>query len=95
MRSVREDLEAQLAADDAFVKWARAEEAWDAVKWVLSRDPNIGVPLSEGSRIRAFTSVGGWAYDMPTIVVIYETDLQYITIKSAKFEDAALPAGRA
>ena len=94
MRSVREDTEAQIAADDAFERWLRAKECWDAVKWVLARDPNIGTPLSEGSLVRVFTYVGGWAYDMPTIVVLYEVDPQYVTIKSARFETAELPAGR-
>jgi hypothetical protein len=95
MRSVREDPEAAAAADDAFDKWARAEEAWDSVKWVLARDPSVGMPLTEGGRLRAFTYVGGWAYDMPTIVVLYEVDAHYVTIKSAKFETAVSPAGKA
>jgi hypothetical protein len=95
MRSVREDPEAATAADDAFLKWARAVEAWDAVKWVLARDPNVGVPLTEGSTLRAFTYVGGWAYEMPTIIVLYEVNAQYVTIKSAKFETAESPAGKA
>jgi hypothetical protein len=95
MRSVREDTEASATADDAFLKWARAEEAWDAVKWVLARDPNVGIPLTEGSALRAFTYVGGWAYDMPTIIVLYQVDAQYVTKKSAKFETAESPAGKA
>jgi hypothetical protein len=95
VRSVREDFEAQAAADDAFEKWARAQESWDAVKWVLARDPSIGIPLTEGSRLRAFTYVGGWAYEIPTIVVLYEVDAQFVTIKSARFQDAESPAGKA
>ena len=95
MRSVREHTEAVAAADDAFLKWTRAEDAWDSVKWVLARDPNVGVPLTEGSTLRAFTYVGGWAYDMPTIIVLYEVDAEYVTIKSAKFQTAESPAGKA
>ena len=86
MRGVIEDTDAHNAADDAFEKWARAEEAWDMLKWVLSRDPTKGDPLTEGGKVRSFTFPGAVAYDMPTIIVIYVFNDDLVTIKSAKFE---------
>ena len=96
MRDVRESPEAQDAADEAFERWTRAEDAWEAIKWALSRDPFLGTPLTETGQARAFTLQGRWAWDMPTITVLYEIDANYVTIKSAKFEDAQTgPAGTA
>ena len=86
MRSVVESPEAQDAADEAFEVWARAEEAWDAIKWALARDPTVGEPLAEGGSVRVLTFEGAFAYDMPTIVVLYEYDEQRVVIKAAKFE---------
>ena len=58
MRSVVESPEAQDAADEAFEVWARAEEAWDAIKWALARDPTVGEPLAEGGSVRVLTFEG-------------------------------------
>ena len=96
MRSVREDPAVQKSADDAAEKWTRAEDAWEAVKWSLARDPAIGDPLSEGGRTRSFAYEGAVASDMPTIIVLYEFDDGFVTIVSVRFEDARSPqAGRA
>jgi hypothetical protein len=86
MRSVAESPEAQTAADDAFEAWSRAEEAWEAIKWALARDPTVGEPLVEGGNLRVLTFEGALAYDMPTIVVLYDYDMQRVVIKSARFE---------
>lgn len=88
MRSVRESPAVQEAADYAIEQWSRAEDAWEAVKWALARDPTLGDPLSEGGRARSFTFEGATALDMPTIVTLYEFDDAYVTILSARFEHA-------
>lgn len=88
MRGVVEDADAHNAADEAFETWSRAEEAWDMIKWVLSRDPTKGEPLTEGGQARSFTFPGAIAYDMPTIVVIYIFNDNLVTIKSARFEQS-------
>lgn len=88
MLTVRESPAAQDAADDACERWARAEDAWEAVKWALSRDPYIGTPLTEGGQARAFTLQGRWAWEMPTITVLYRIETPYVTIESAQFDDA-------
>lgn len=88
MLSVREAPDVQIAVDDAKERWARADEAWEAVTWTLARDPTFGEPLNESGHTRAFTFVGAWAYEMPTIVVVYDFDKQYVTIRSVRFQDA-------
>lgn len=80
MRSVREAPSAQDAIDDAREKWPRVDEAWEAIFWVLARDPTVGVPLTEFGQLRAFTFEGRFIYEIPTIVVIYEFDQEVITI---------------
>ena len=96
MLTVRESPAAQDAVDDACEKWARTEDAWEALKWALSRDPHIGTPLTEGGQARAFTLEGRWAWEMPTITVLYRIEVHYVTIESARFEDAQTgPIGNA
>jgi hypothetical protein len=96
MRSIVEETEVSEAVDDARERWARADDAWNAVTWALMRDPAVGVPLSETGKARALTFDGARSIDMPTIMVVYEFDAQFVTIKSARFEDAAAThAGRA
>ena len=88
MLGVREQPAAQASADAAFEEWTRAEEAWDAIKWALARDPTVGEPLTEGGHLRALTFEGATAYDMPTIVVLYDFDTEFVTIHSASFSAA-------
>jgi hypothetical protein len=96
MRPIREEISVQDAVDDACERWARAEDAWEAIKWALARDPYIGTPLTEGGMVRSFTLEGLWAWEMPTITVVYEIDLHVISVHSVLFEDAATgPIGRA
>ena len=60
-----------MAVDDACEVWARADEAWELVKWVLAHDPTKGEPLSESGEARALVFPGQAAHDMPTIVAVY------------------------
>ena len=48
MREVVESSEVMSAVDDAESMWTRFDDAWSAVTWVLSRDPTVGSPLTEG-----------------------------------------------
>ena len=95
MRSVVESFEVMSAVDDAAEKWARFDDAWGVIPWVLSRDPTIGEPLTEGGHLRTIVFQGSWAHEMPTIVVVYEiTDTQVI-IQKVRFSDASSTSGRA
>lgn len=91
MRGVREAPEVQVAVDDAKEQWARADHAWDACTWALVRDPTVGEPLSEGGNVRAFAYDGARATDMPDIMVLYDFDDRYVTIRSVRFSPSKHP----
>jgi hypothetical protein len=93
MRTVREDPEVEADVEEACTRWARAQEAWDVILWVLARDPTCGVPLAEGGQARAFVYEGSWAHEMPTIWVMYDVDDHYVTIRKVKFSNARTTAG--
>jgi|EndMetStandDraft_9_1072997.scaffolds.fasta_scaffold413844_2 hypothetical protein len=95
MRGVREESDVMADVEEACERWSRAREAWDVVHWVLSRDPTCGSPLTEGGQARAFVYQGSWAHDMPTILVIYVADDEYVTIHKVRFSEAKNSAGRA
>jgi hypothetical protein len=52
MRSVIESADVMAEVDEAKEKWARTDDAWQTVFWVLSRDPTIGEPLTRISHPR-------------------------------------------
>lgn len=95
MRSVVESAEVMADVDEAKEKWARTPDAWDALFWVLSRDPTVGEPLTEGGHLRALVFDGSWAHEMPTIYVLYEITEDQVIIQRARFSDASTTAGRA
>jgi hypothetical protein len=61
----------------------------------LSRDPTVGLPLTEGGHLRSLVFEGSWAHEMPTIQVLYEITETEIVIQKARFYDAQSSAGRA
>ena len=95
MRSVRTEPEVDCAIDDARRQWARVDDAWEMIEWVLSRDPTKGRPLSEGGTVRSFVFEGSQAHEMPNIELIYIDELPYITIKSVRFSSPTYSAGSA
>lgn len=95
MRSVIESPIAMDAVDDAKERWARAEDAWAHLFWVLSRDPTVGFPLVEGGHLRSLVFDGSQAHEMPTIDVVYEITEKNIIIQRARFRDALSSAGSA
>lgn len=96
MHTVIEEPAVSEAVDDAHEKWARADDAWDAVKWVLARDPEVGDPVTESGRTRSFVLDGARSIGLPTVHVIYEMQNPYIIVHDAKFEEAKYgQAGRA
>lgn len=95
MRSVIELTEVMEAVDDAITQWARFEDAWSVVPWVLSRDPTVGHPLTEGGHIRSFVFDGSWAHEMPTIDVLYEITDTHVIIQKVRFRNAPTTAGSA
>lgn len=95
MRDVVESVEVMQAVDDASTRWARFDDAWSVVPWVLSLDPTAGEPLVEGGHIRSMVFDGSWAHEMPTIDVVYEITETQIVLQRVRFRDAASTAGSA
>jgi hypothetical protein len=95
MRAVRQEIEVDAALDEACRKWSRTEEAWEAITWVLARDPTCGFPLAEGGHARSFVYEGSWAHEMPTIQILYVIEDPYVTIKTALFRDPTTSGGNA
>jgi hypothetical protein len=95
MRTIRLDTVVDAELEDAKRRWARVDDAWDAIEWTLARDPSIGDPLTEGGLARSFVYAGSYAHEMPTIQIIYVTDEHYVTIKSVRFTEPLHSAGRA
>ena len=97
MRDVREEPDVGRAVDAAYVRWSRADEAWEAVTWALSRDPFAAGPaLSESGLVRAFVFEGARAFHMPTVRVVYVIKPTVVMVTSAAFEESVhLYAGRA
>ena len=83
-----EDPDAQRALDDAIERWEGTPIAWDAVTWVLMRDPNLGKALTEDGSIRAFTYEGARSIKQPTITMVYEIVGKHeIVIRDARFTE--------
>ena len=84
--------------DDAHRRWPRADEAWEAVTWVLARDPHsAGSPIiNEKGDVRTFVFEGARSIGMPTVRVVYKIQPDKVVIHDAVFEEAAHQyAGRA
>jgi hypothetical protein len=88
VRGVIEDSRASRAVDDAKLRWPRADDAWNAVTWVLARDPEIGMPLNESGTTRAFTLDGARSIGLPTVTVVYVFDPNTVVIRDVLFEEA-------
>jgi hypothetical protein len=96
VRSVIEDSRVSRAIDDAKLKWPRAGDAWDAVVWVIARDPSIGRPLTESGNVRSFTFDGAKSIGLPTVTVLYEVQHIVIVVHDALFQEPTFAqAGRA
>ena len=96
MYSVIEDSRVSRVLDDAKGRWARADDAWNAIVWVVARDPSIGIALTESGATRSFTLDGARSIALPSVTVVYETTPLGVVIHDANFEDAKYAqAGRA
>ena len=95
MKGVTEEPEAQRAVDDACDRWPRADEAWEAMTWVLARDPEFGTALDESGRIRSLTLEGARSIGLPTLIVRYRVDAHVVVVERARFSDGkCMQAGR-
>jgi hypothetical protein len=97
VRTVIEQPRVSRALDDAKERWARAQDAWDTILWVIAHDPEgAGMALTESGATRSFTLDGARSIKLPTVTVLYESRLFEVVIHDAMFTDAKFAqAGRA
>lgn len=97
MLDVREEPAVEKAVDAAYRRWARADEAWEAVTWTIARDPfGAGPPLTESGKTRGFVFEGAQSIGMPSIRVVYVVEPDCVIIHEAIFEESPhIHAGRA
>jgi hypothetical protein len=63
-------------------------DAWEAATWIIARDPNAGVPVTESGLTRAYTFEGARSIDLPTVTLLYEMQVETIVIHDALFSDS-------
>jgi hypothetical protein len=96
VRDVREEERAKRAVDHAADCWPRANDAWEAITWVVAHDPAAGTPETESGNIRSLVLDGARSIGLPTVTIIYEVTEHVILVHDAIFEDAKhTQAGRA
>lgn len=96
MRNIVEQPAAAAAIDDAHERWSGSGDAWEAITWIIAREPEIGTPLTEPGNIRSFTFDGVSGLGLPTVTVIYEIGEDAIIVHDALFrEPVAAESGRA
>jgi plasmid stabilization system protein ParE len=88
VRNVIEEERVRRAVDDALTRWPRAEDAWEAVTWVVARDPRAGTAETESGNTRSFTFEGARSIGMPSVTIIYEITEWAIIIHDALFTDS-------
>ena len=88
MYGIIEDSRVSRAVDDASLRWPRANDAWEAITWVIARDPLIGVAVTESGKVRSFTFDGAKSIGLPTVTVLYEIEPTVIVVRDAVFRDA-------
>jgi hypothetical protein len=93
--SIRLELEVEAELQDARLRWARTDDAWEMIEWVLARDPTKGSPVSESGLARSFVFDGSRAHEMPTIQIVYVFESTVVSIKSARFSEPTYTAGTA
>lgn len=89
MLDVQEEPDAQKAVDAAYRQWPRADEAWEAITWTLSRDPyGAGPPVTESGKTRMMTFDGARSIGMPSVRIVYVVEPTKVVIHEAVFLDA-------
>lgn len=85
------------ALDAACERWARAMDAWEAIKWSVAHDPeDETTSLSDDGHTRLLVSEGAASIGWPTIAIVFEYNRYNITILEAQFSNAKAPQpGRA
>jgi hypothetical protein len=81
-RTVVEDTAAQEAADSFSDEHPRIGEAWEGLKWLLCRTPEIGDPNGGGQYL--YIQAGDELAGTPIIAVVYSFTSEEVVIHGAK-----------
>lgn len=87
--TICEEVEVSQAIDLYHVKYKRFEDAWDGLKWLISRKPCLGVRI-DTTDFFLYKQDGFLNLNIPTIIILYSFNDSKITIKSinaSEFED--------
>jgi hypothetical protein len=97
MRDVREERAVEKEVNAAYLRWPRAEEAWQAITWALARDPfSAGPPIGESGLTRSLVFEGARSIGMPTVRIVYVIEPAAVIVRAVEFEDSEhMYAGRA
>ncbi len=97
VRGVCEERSVEEAVNEACRRWPRAEEAWEAVKWAIGRDPHgAGPALTESGMIRLMVFDGARSIGMPSVRAVYVVGPATVTVREVLFQEAVhLYAGNA
>lgn len=88
MLELREEPQVAEALAEACNKWPRTEDAWEAITWVLSKDPKLcGTPLNETGNLRVMIYAGAKSIGMPDIRLIYRISNPTIELLDAEFTE--------
>lgn len=87
LRTVVEEPWVASEADSAADKFERGEEAFEAIKWAIARDPENGIPLNGGGLFAWFIQ-GARSIGLPTVAAVYTVTEDDITIKAVRFTEA-------
>jgi hypothetical protein len=86
LRTVVEDAAAQEAADSFAATVHRFDEAYDALKWLLCRTPEIGISNDEGQHL--FIQAGDELALTPIIAAVYTFTADEVIIHGVQTFDA-------
>lgn len=81
-RTVIEDPAAQEAADSFSNEHPRIGEAWEGLKWLLCRTPEIGIPNGQGQHL--YIQAGDELAGTPIIAVVYTFTAEEVIFHDAK-----------
>jgi hypothetical protein len=72
------------AIDAAMTRFARAQDAVNALKWALARDPEGGTPLNEsGTFVQSMR--GALSIGLPAVTVLYKVEPECVTLIAIRF----------
>lgn len=85
-REIVESDSAKESRDNAALEYARTEDAWLAISWLVARNPEVGTPIAGDNTFRFHKQQGYSSTGQPVVSLFYTYDDTQVTIVSARFE---------